>query len=156
MGCPEQYVLPPSVMVGGMPTRLLPYSCLVQGRRDCVDLVARSGLDVFAHNVETVGRAGGLVAASGWSARGRRSRPKHGRKEGCSRGTGWYTSAAMCGQAIADQLAPTPASCPQVERLQGVVRDRRAGWAQSLGVLVAAKEAGALGPHRALSIGMQS
>ncbi|PRW57176.1 Lipoyl mitochondrial [Chlorella sorokiniana] len=53
-----------------------------QGRRECVDLVARSGLDVFAHNVETV------------------------------------------------------------ERLQGVVRDRRANWAQSLGVLVAAKEAG--------------
>jgi lipoic acid synthetase len=48
-----------------------------------VDLVARSGLDVFAHNVETV------------------------------------------------------------ERLQGVVRDRRAGWAQSLGVLAAAKDAGA-------------
>lgn len=54
-----------------------------QGRRECVDLVARSGLDVFAHNVETV------------------------------------------------------------ERLQGVVRDRRAGWAQSLGVLAAAKQAGA-------------
>jgi lipoic acid synthetase len=54
-----------------------------QGRRECVDLVARSGLDVFAHNVETV------------------------------------------------------------ERLQGVVRDRRAGWAQSLGVLAAAKDAGA-------------
>ncbi|KAI7838168.1 hypothetical protein COHA_008016 [Chlorella ohadii] len=53
-----------------------------QGQRECVDLVARSGLDVFAHNVETV------------------------------------------------------------ERLQGVVRDRRANWAQSLGVLVAAKEAG--------------
>jgi lipoic acid synthetase len=54
-----------------------------QGRRECVDLVARSGLDVFAHNIETV------------------------------------------------------------ERLQGVVRDRRAGWAQSLGVLAAAKQAGA-------------
>ena len=26
-----------------------------QGRQDCVELVARSGLDVFAHNVETVG-----------------------------------------------------------------------------------------------------
>lgn len=54
-----------------------------QGRRDCVELVAQSGLDVFAHNIETV------------------------------------------------------------ERLQGVVRDRRAGWAQSMGVLAAAKEAGA-------------
>lgn len=54
-----------------------------QGRRDCVDLVAGSGLDVFAHNIETV------------------------------------------------------------ERLQGAVRDRRAGWAQSLGVLASAKEAGA-------------
>ncbi|KAL4857240.1 Lipoyl synthase [Chlorella vulgaris] len=54
-----------------------------QGRQECVDLVARSGLDVFAHNIETV------------------------------------------------------------ERLQGVVRDRRAGWAQSLGVLAAAKQAGA-------------
>ena len=30
-----------------------------------------------------------------------------------------------------------------VERLQGEVRDRRAGWAQSLGVLRAAKEMGA-------------
>lgn len=30
-----------------------------------------------------------------------------------------------------------------VERLQGAVRDRRAGWSQSLGVLRAAKEAGA-------------
>lgn len=30
-----------------------------------------------------------------------------------------------------------------MERLQGVVRDRRANWAQSLGVLRAAKEAGA-------------
>ncbi|GAB4819005.1 hypothetical protein N2152v2_006051 [Parachlorella kessleri] len=54
-----------------------------QGSRECVELVARSGLDVFAHNVETV------------------------------------------------------------ERLQGVVRDRRANWQQSLGVLRAAKEAGA-------------
>ena len=26
------------------------------GRRDCIDLVAQSGLDVFAHNVETVER----------------------------------------------------------------------------------------------------
>lgn len=55
----------------------------LQGDRECVDLVARSGLDVFAHNVETV------------------------------------------------------------PRLQGVVRDRRANWEQSLGVLRAAKEAGA-------------
>lgn len=36
-----------------------------QGRRDCVELVARSGLDVFAHNVETVG-----WLAAGWSALG--------------------------------------------------------------------------------------
>ena len=28
----------------------------MQGRRECVDLVARSGLDVFAHNIETVSR----------------------------------------------------------------------------------------------------
>lgn len=54
-----------------------------QGRKECVDLVAQSGLDVFAHNIETV------------------------------------------------------------ERLQGVVRDRRAGWSQSLLVLKMAKEAGA-------------
>ena len=32
---------------------------------------------------------------------------------------------------------------PQVERLQGVVRDRRANWAQSLATLRAAKAAGA-------------
>ena len=51
-----------------------------QGRQDCVERIVESGLDVFAHNIETV------------------------------------------------------------ERLQGVVRDRRAGWAQSLGVLRAAKE----------------
>jgi hypothetical protein len=49
---------------------------------DCVATIASSGLDVFAHNVETV------------------------------------------------------------ERLQGVVRDRRAGWAQSLAVLRGAKERG--------------
>ncbi|KAL4426082.1 hypothetical protein ABPG77_002668 [Micractinium sp. CCAP 211/92] len=54
-----------------------------QGNPECVELVARSGLDVFAHNVETV------------------------------------------------------------PRLQSSVRDRRANWAQSLGVLRAAKEAGA-------------
>lgn len=54
-----------------------------QGNRECVELVARSGLDVFAHNVETV------------------------------------------------------------PRTQGVVRDRRANWEQSLGVLCAAKEFGA-------------
>jgi len=54
-----------------------------QGRDDCVQLVATSGLDVFAHNIETV------------------------------------------------------------ERLQGSVRDRRAGWAQSLNVLAKAKEFGA-------------
>jgi len=54
-----------------------------QGRLDLVELVAKSGLDVFAHNIETV------------------------------------------------------------ERLQGVVRDRRAGWAQSLSVLKAAKTFGA-------------
>eukprot|EP00878_Enallax_costatus_P012796 GHUV01013363.1.p1 GENE.GHUV01013363.1~~GHUV01013363.1.p1 ORF type:complete len:315 (+),score=88.96 GHUV01013363.1:1038-1982(+) len=53
-----------------------------QGNRDSVNLVAQSGLDVFAHNVETV------------------------------------------------------------ERLQRVVRDRRANWRQSLGVLTAAKEVG--------------
>lgn len=55
--------------------------CL-QGNRDSINTVATSGLDVFAHNVETV------------------------------------------------------------ERLQRVVRDRRANWRQSLGVLTAAKEAG--------------
>jgi lipoate synthase len=54
----------------------------VQGNRQCIDQVARSGLDVFAHNVETV------------------------------------------------------------QRLQSVVRDRRANWQQSLGVLAAAKDAG--------------
>ena len=53
-----------------------------QGRPDCVDLVATSGLDVFAHNVETV------------------------------------------------------------PRLQAAVRDRRANWEQSLGVLRRAKAAG--------------
>jgi lipoic acid synthetase len=54
-----------------------------QGNRQLVQQVATSGLDVFAHNVETV------------------------------------------------------------ERLQSVVRDRRANWKQSLGVLAAAKDAGA-------------
>lgn len=53
-----------------------------QGSRSCVETVVKSGLDVFAHNIETV------------------------------------------------------------ERLQGEVRDRRAGWSQSLGVLAAAKEMG--------------
>jgi lipoic acid synthetase len=55
----------------------------LQGNRQLVQQVATSGLDVFAHNVETV------------------------------------------------------------ERLQPVVRDRRANWKQSLGVLAAAKDAGA-------------
>lgn len=54
-----------------------------QGRKELVQHVAQSGLDVFAHNIETV------------------------------------------------------------ERLQGAVRDRRAGWKQSLDVLKTAKEAGA-------------
>lgn len=54
-----------------------------QGSRECVAAVAASGLDVFAHNVETV------------------------------------------------------------PRLQSTVRDRRANWEQSLGVLMAAKELGA-------------
>jgi lipoic acid synthetase len=54
----------------------------MQGNADSIRLVATSGLDVFAHNVETV------------------------------------------------------------ERLQSVVRDRRANWAQSLAVLRAAKEHG--------------
>uniref|UniRef100_A0A7S3R1U1 Lipoyl synthase, mitochondrial n=2 Tax=Dunaliella tertiolecta TaxID=3047 RepID=A0A7S3R1U1_DUNTE len=54
-----------------------------QGRKESVAEVVSSGLDVFAHNIETV------------------------------------------------------------ERLQGVVRDRRANWAQSLGVLRTAKELGA-------------
>ena len=53
-----------------------------QGNLSCVETVVKSGLDVFAHNIETV------------------------------------------------------------ERLQDVVRDRRAGWSQSLGVLIAAKEMG--------------
>ena len=35
------------------------------------------------------------------------------------------------------------ACCVQVERLQGVVRDRRANWAQSIATLEAAKAAGA-------------
>ena len=34
-------------------------------------------------------------------------------------------------------------ACPQVPRLQGVVRDRRANWAQSIAALRAAKAAGA-------------
>ena len=54
-----------------------------QGRPDLVEQVARSGLDVFAHNIETV------------------------------------------------------------ERLQGAVRDHRAGWEQSLNVLEIAKKSGA-------------
>lgn len=54
----------------------------LQGQRSCVGEVAKSGVDVFAHNVETV------------------------------------------------------------QRLQPVVRDRRANWQQSLGVLAAAKDAG--------------
>lgn len=54
-----------------------------QGSRECVSLLARSGLDVFAHNIETV------------------------------------------------------------QRLQSSVRDRRAGWSQSLKVLETAKEEGA-------------
>jgi lipoic acid synthetase len=54
-----------------------------QGREDCVQMIVDSGLDVFAHNIETV------------------------------------------------------------ERLQGVVRDRRAGWDQSMKVLAMAKEKGA-------------
>eukprot|EP00201_Polytomella_parva_P021199 CAMPEP_0175041980 /NCGR_PEP_ID=MMETSP0052_2-20121109/2265_1 /TAXON_ID=51329 ORGANISM="Polytomella parva, Strain SAG 63-3" /NCGR_SAMPLE_ID=MMETSP0052_2 /ASSEMBLY_ACC=CAM_ASM_000194 /LENGTH=408 /DNA_ID=CAMNT_0016304653 /DNA_START=82 /DNA_END=1308 /DNA_ORIENTATION=- len=54
-----------------------------QGNTSCVDQVVRSGLDVYAHNVETV------------------------------------------------------------ERLQGSVRDRRAGWKQSLNMLAHAKAAGA-------------
>lgn len=54
-----------------------------QGDESCVKTIVDSGLDVFAHNIETV------------------------------------------------------------ERQQGVVRDRRAGWAQSLGVLQAAKRLGA-------------
>jgi lipoic acid synthetase len=54
----------------------------VQGNLDSIKQVATSGLDVFAHNVETV------------------------------------------------------------PRLQSVVRDRRANWEQSLGVLRAAKEVG--------------
>jgi lipoic acid synthetase len=58
-----------------------------QGNRDAINLVAGSGLDVFAHNVETV------------------------------------------------------------PRLQAVVRDRRANWAQSIGVLRAAKEQVRTGAH---------
>ncbi|GAX81300.1 hypothetical protein CEUSTIGMA_g8731.t1 [Chlamydomonas eustigma] len=54
-----------------------------QGDMTCVKTIVSSGLDVFAHNIETV------------------------------------------------------------ERLQGVVRDRRAAWKQSLGVLAAAKKMGA-------------
>lgn len=54
-----------------------------QGRKDCVKQIVDSGLDVFAHNIETV------------------------------------------------------------ERLQGAVRDRRAGWDQSMSVLRMAKEMGA-------------
>lgn len=54
-----------------------------QGRKDCVQQIVDSGLDVFAHNIETV------------------------------------------------------------ERLQGAVRDRRAGWDQSMSVLRMAKDMGA-------------
>jgi len=55
---------------------------VLQGNQQCVQQVATSGLDVFAHNVETV------------------------------------------------------------QRLQSVVRDRRANWQQSLRVLAGAKDAG--------------
>lgn len=69
-------------------THAMPSSpaALPQGNRDSINLVAHSGLDVFAHNVETV------------------------------------------------------------ERLQSAVRDRRANWQQSLGVLAAAKVRTMQGP----------
>ena len=39
----------------------LPLCTLPQGNHECVELVARSGLDVFAHNVETVSLPGCLL-----------------------------------------------------------------------------------------------
>ena len=64
-----------------------------QGRQELVEEVATSGLDVFAHNIETV------------------------------------------------------------QRLQGVVRDRRAGWEQSLRVLEMAKSAGARVTKSSIMVG---
>jgi hypothetical protein len=43
---------------------------------------------------------------------------------------------------------------PQVERLQGVVRDRRANWAQSLATLRAAKAAGARVTKTSIMLGL--
>jgi hypothetical protein len=43
----------------------LPPLPLPQGNHECVELVARSGLDVFAHNVETVSLPGPRRAV-GW------------------------------------------------------------------------------------------
>ena len=91
-----------------------------QGSRECVELIATSGVDVYAHNIETVRREP------------RRQRAGRLREAPDSSGRGSHTPRL-----------PLDAIAPQVERLQSAVRDRRANWKQSMGVLRAAKEAGA-------------
>ena len=105
-----------------------------RGDLEAVRHLARSGLDVFAHNLETVG----------WL--GSRGTARAGRTCSWAQCTSVRTQPPLFHmQHIPPSVLtslPLPPTSQQVERLQRRVRDPRAGYFQSLGVLRAAKECG--------------
>lgn len=96
--------------------------------------LARSGLDVFAHNLETVGRLGSRGTA------------RAGRMCQGARCASVLTQPPLFHMQHVPPSAlpplPLPPTSQQVERLQRRVRDPRAGYFQSLDVLRAAQECG--------------
>ena len=117
-----------------------------QGDLASVGTVARSGLDVYAHNVETVSpgpHTVRLLACTGaqlpWLLPCTWARPK----ANCLVAQSQHVSALTqrCRLALRQDCAA------QVPRLQSVVRDRRANWAQSISTLqVRASAAAAANP----------
>lgn len=128
-----------------------------QGDLASITLVSASGLDVFAHNVETVPRLqagtapGGRGKGRGGAGRGLQScwwrdwwalgtRLRHMGRRNC-RSSNCRSTTTHAHADFQGSPRPPPSHHASV-RPQPVVRDRRAGWRQSLGVLAAAKEAG--------------
>lgn len=121
-----------------LPSRLGPLQveCLTpdfRGDLDAVRHLARSGLDVFAHNVETVERL--QVCGTGQNPTlCMHSSPARSRRR-CYEGEGT--------RGASSELAPCVRSLPMFPT-QSRVRDFRAGYEQSLTVLRTAKAEGVL------------
>ena len=104
--------------------------------------LAASGLDVYAHNIETVPRRRRRRRAlrDSHAAAVSESYPSQ-RRETAAGTAGAVRAGSRSRPEPASEPAPDGARAAQVRRLQGHVRDRRAGYDQSLRVLALAKAA---------------